>query len=518
MLSKIGPYQVTRQIGKGGMATVYQAHQAKLDRHVAVKVMHEFFVQDQDFLTRFEREARIVASLDHPNIVPIYDYDEFDHKPYLVMKHIDGMTLKDLLRKTTLRTESILQLLTPIADALTYAHAQGVLHRDVKPSNILIDQEGHPYLTDFGLARMVAQGESTMSADTMLGTPHYISPEQAKGLTNLTSRTDVYSFGIVLYELVTGRVPFMADSSFAIVHEHIYSPPPSPSEINPKITPEVEDVLLKALEKNPDDRYATPNALIGDYQRALHGARVEARPVRQQTKAQRDAPPPNRIPAPMNTHDEDDKDEGVFSEVKHDLREAGEEVRAAFREIRQAFGANNNRKMPRPGAKWMNDGPEGSGFYTEDDLRQYENENLDADTRIRRRVERKLKARRELREHVTIYITVNLLLWVIWAATGASAFPWPLIVMGSWGIGIAGNFIEYYNRYGRGYERERETLEREVERERRRFYGEDSKAKRKIKNDDEAAGSIRLTEDGELSESFINEITGEGQQERGGSV
>ncbi|MDX1994886.1 MAG: serine/threonine-protein kinase [bacterium] len=196
---QVGQYEIRQQIGAGGMALVYKAYHARLDRYVAIKVLHQTHLQNDAFRARFEREARIVARLEHPNIVPIYDYSEIGTQPYLVMKFIEGRTLRDVLRERQLSTEEVLQLMTPMAQALDYAHQQGVLHRDIKPSNIIIDGRGIPYLTDFGLARLAQAGESTMSADMMLGTPQYISPEQASGKTELDSRTDIYSLGVVLY-------------------------------------------------------------------------------------------------------------------------------------------------------------------------------------------------------------------------------------------------------------------------------------------------------------------------------
>lgn len=266
----VGQYRIIKTIGSGGMATVYLAEHEKLDRQVAIKIMHDSFSKDVAFRARFEREAQIVAKLDHPNIIPVYDYSDIDGQPYLIMKYIDGISLRQHLRKSPLLSiDEIFRLMNPIADALTYAHNHGILHRDIKPSNIMLDKQNTPYLADFGLARIALAGESTLSQDMILGTPQYISPEQAKGVKAIDGRADVYSLGIVLYQLFVGDVPFAADTPFAIIHDHIYRPIPKPSEINPELSEAVEAVLVKALQKKPEDRYETANDLIAALQTAL---------------------------------------------------------------------------------------------------------------------------------------------------------------------------------------------------------------------------------------------------------
>ena len=217
----VGAYRIVEKLGQGGMATVFKAYHPSLDRYVAIKVLHPAFQEDVNFLARFQREARIVAKLDHPNIVPIYDFAEHRGDPYLVMRFIEGQTLKARLQCGPLDTAEIRRVIDAVGSALAYAHQQGVLHRDIKPSNVILTPEGQVYLTDFGLARMAEGGESTLSRDMMVGTPQYIAPEQAKGETSLDARTDVYSLGVVLYELLVGRVPFQADTPYAVVHDHI---------------------------------------------------------------------------------------------------------------------------------------------------------------------------------------------------------------------------------------------------------------------------------------------------------
>ncbi len=274
----IGPYQITKQLGRGGMATVYQAYHPALDRYVAIKGMHVAFSEDPNFLARFQREARVVAKLEHPNIVPIYDFAEHGGQPYLVMKYIEGDTLKARLGKGPLTQPELIRIVESIGGALDYAHRQGILHRDIKPSNVLLSPDGGIYLTDFGLARIAQAGESTLSADMMLGTPQYISPEQAIGATHLDEGTDIYSFGIMLYELVVGQVPFSADTPYSIVHDHIYTPLPLPRLRKADVPEPVERVLLKALAKKRADRYETVAQLVDAFKKGIAGLELPLTP------------------------------------------------------------------------------------------------------------------------------------------------------------------------------------------------------------------------------------------------
>jgi tetratricopeptide (TPR) repeat protein len=257
------------------MATVFKAYHANLDRYVAIKVLHRVFKEDPNFEKRFQREAKVIAKLEHPSIVPVYDYSEHEGNSYLVMRFIEGKTLKARLGSGPLGPGEAVALVDKVGDALTYAHNRGVLHRDIKPSNIMLDDDGGVFLTDFGLARMAQAGESTLSQDTMLGTPAYMSPEQARGDRDLDARTDIYSLGVVLYEITVGRVPFSADTPYAVIHDHIFTPMPPPRSINPSVPEEVERVLLKALAKEQDDRYASANELADAFATAVKAAGPE---------------------------------------------------------------------------------------------------------------------------------------------------------------------------------------------------------------------------------------------------
>ncbi|NCP86988.1 MAG: hypothetical protein CO094_11490 [Anaerolineae bacterium CG_4_9_14_3_um_filter_57_17] len=270
--ASVGPYRILEQLGQGGMATVYKAYHASLDRYVAIKVLHQAFLEDPSFLARFQREARLVARLEHPNIVPIYDYAEHEGQPYLVMKYIDGETLKARLQRGRLTPDELERIIDQVGAGLAYAHKQGILHRDIKPSNVILASDGNIYLADFGLARIAQAGESTLTSDMVLGTPQYISPEQALGKKDLDEGTDIYSFGVMLYEMTTGRVPFSADTPFSVIHDHIYTPLPLPTSINPNLSADVERVLLKSLSKEREDRYADVPAFVEDFKQAWSGS------------------------------------------------------------------------------------------------------------------------------------------------------------------------------------------------------------------------------------------------------
>ena len=264
----VGPYRIVEQLGQGGMATVFKAYHAALDRYVAIKVMHPAFKEDPNFLARFQREARVVARLEHSNIVPVYDYAEHNGAPYLVMKFVEGETLKAKLARGPISLTEAVKIVETVGTGLDYAHKQGILHRDIKPSNVMLAADGNVYLADFGLARIAQAGESTLSSDSLLGTPHYMSPEQAKGVKELDAGTDIYSLGVVIYELVVGRLPFSADTPFAIIHDHIYTPLPMPHDVNPSVPEAIERVLLKALAKERADRYPDVAAMVAAFRDA----------------------------------------------------------------------------------------------------------------------------------------------------------------------------------------------------------------------------------------------------------
>ena len=276
----LGKYRIIENLGSGGTAEVYKAYQPGLDRHVAIKVLHPFLADEKDFLTRFQREARVVATLRHPNIVQVYDFDfdAEDNAYYMVMECVDGPSLKTRLQDMAqedqrLPLEETIRVVAAVANALDYAHQHGMVHRDVKPANIMFAQDGQVILTDFGIAKMLNVTGLTASG-AMVGTPAYMAPEQGMGQAG-DERADIYSLGVVLYELVTGHLPFDADTPLGVVLKHINAPLPPPTTLNPNLSPSIEAVITRALAKDPNNRYQTANEFASDLERAMAGQPIE---------------------------------------------------------------------------------------------------------------------------------------------------------------------------------------------------------------------------------------------------
>ena len=264
---QLGPYQIVSAVGEGGMAAVYKAYQPAMDRYVALKILPRHFASDPQFIARFQREAKLLAKLQHPHILPVHDFGEADGFTYIVMPFVESGTLTDLLTGQPLSLSQIRNLIPQVGTALDYAHARGLIHRDVKPSNILIDESGNCLLTDFGLAKMV-EGTAVLTASgAIMGTPAYMSPEQGLG-QKLDGRSDIYSLGVILYEMASGHTPYSAETPMAVVIKHINDPLPPPRTVNPALPEAVERVILKALAKQPQDRYET----AGNFVRALQSA------------------------------------------------------------------------------------------------------------------------------------------------------------------------------------------------------------------------------------------------------
>ena len=266
-----GKYRVIREIGSGGMAHVYRAINMSSRKVVAVKMLKEEYLNDTEFLRRFDREARASLELSHDNIVRAYGVGEDNGVPYIVLEYVEGKTLKELIEESPnghLSVQQSIGICSQILDALSYAHAHGIIHRDVKPQNVIVTNRGKAKLADFGIAREVTASTVTFSGKNVIGSVHYISPEQAKGLP-ATEESDIYSTGISLYEMLTGTVPFIGDTTVSTALMHLSNQPEPPRDLNPSIPPALNDIVLRALEKEPDMRYASAKLMRSDLIRSL---------------------------------------------------------------------------------------------------------------------------------------------------------------------------------------------------------------------------------------------------------
>jgi len=270
---KFDHYLLTKEIGRGGMATVFLATDTLTQEKVAIKVLSPSISGDSRFVRRFQRESSLLSQLEHPNIVSVVDFGESQGMIYMVMPYVEGDTLQDRIDAGAVTDEQREKWIRQIAWALDFAHHRGIIHRDVKPSNVMIDPSDNALLTDFGLAR-ATEGTSTLTGSMLLGTPAYISPEQGKG-EPVDERSDQYSLGVILYQLAAGRLPFESDVPMGTVLMHIRDPVPRPSRFNPDISPAMERVILKSLAKDPEFRYPTVGALHEAYRAALEGAAME---------------------------------------------------------------------------------------------------------------------------------------------------------------------------------------------------------------------------------------------------
>ncbi|MHB8870465.1 MAG: Stk1 family PASTA domain-containing Ser/Thr kinase [Thermoleophilia bacterium] len=275
-------YEIIRKLGAGGMAEVYLAHDRHLGRDVALKVLQSRFADDEQFVERFRREASSAAGLNHPNIVQIYDRGQAEGTYYIAMEYLEGRSLKDIIvRFAPLRADHLISITTQILEALRFAHRKDVVHRDIKPQNIIVDDEGRVKVTDFGIARA---GSATSMTETgsILGTAHYLSPEQAQG-GHSEAASDLYSLGVVMYEMATGALPFTGDNPVAIAMRHVNEAPTPPHQLAPDVPENIERIILRALAKRPEQRYLTAAAFLEDLYRTQRGESV--------------APPPPFLPA-----------------------------------------------------------------------------------------------------------------------------------------------------------------------------------------------------------------------------
>ncbi len=273
-----GRYELRSQIARGGTAHVYLAHDILLDRPVALKVLYPELSTNNSFVERFRREAQAAANLSHPNIVQIFDWGESENTYFIVMEYIDGEPLSSIIRtQSPIAADQAAAVAADIAKALGYAHRHGVIHRDVKPGNVLITQDGQVKVTDFGIARAIGADEQVTQTGLVMGTATYFSPEQAQGL-EVDGRSDIYSLGVVLYEMVTGRAPFTGETPVAIAYQHVREQPTAPRTINPAIPSALEAIILQAMAKLPADRFRSADEMRADLDRFVRGQTVLAQP------------------------------------------------------------------------------------------------------------------------------------------------------------------------------------------------------------------------------------------------
>jgi serine/threonine protein kinase len=256
---KFGRYEIKAEIGRGGMATVYHAYDPRFEREVALKVLPREMLHDPQFRTRFEREAKTVAMLEHPAIVPVYDFGEEEGQPYFVMRYMTGGALTDRMKQGPMTIAEVARLVDRLAPALDDAHARGIIHRDLKPGNILFDQFGEPYISDFGIAKIAAT-QTNVTGSAILGTPAYMSPEQAQG-EGIDGRSDIYGLGVILFELLSGQQPYHGDTPMSVVVKHITDPIPHILDVKPDLPPALEAVIEKAMAKDREERFPTVKAL-----------------------------------------------------------------------------------------------------------------------------------------------------------------------------------------------------------------------------------------------------------------
>ncbi len=264
----LGQYTILEEIGRGGMATVYKARQQSVNRVVAVKVLPPHFLHDPGFLERFTREVDVASHLEHPHILPIYDYGEADGVPFITMRFLGGGSMAQLVRRGIPTIEWIRKPFMQVAQGLDYAHQEGVIHRDLKPGNIMLDEHNNAYLADFGIARVFG---SNLTGSMIIGTPAYMSPEQANGLP-IDSRSDIYALGIVLFELITGREPFQAETPMALLLKHINEPMPPLRDFRQGVPDLVEDVIAKSTDKEPDERYSSATEMAEAFDEAVRSS------------------------------------------------------------------------------------------------------------------------------------------------------------------------------------------------------------------------------------------------------
>ncbi len=266
-----GRYEIRSELGRGGMATVFHAYDPSFERDVAIKVLPPAFLHDPQLRARFEREAKMIASLEHPAIVPVYDFGEEGGQPYIVMRYMAGGSLADRLQQGALSLEETSRVISRLSPALDAAHARGIVHRDLKPGNVLFDQYGNAFLSDFGIARLQQQDSATLTGSAIVGTPAFMSPEQIQGEKTIDGRSDIYALGVLVYQMLTGQAPYQADTPAKVMLMHLLEPVPHVLDARSDLPAGCDQVIQKAMAKSPDDRYQTAGEMAAALEAALRG-------------------------------------------------------------------------------------------------------------------------------------------------------------------------------------------------------------------------------------------------------
>lgn len=266
---QIDGYEIMRKLGQGGMAQVYLAREISLDREVAIKVLPAYLVEREDLRKRFRREAKTIAKLAHRSIVPVYDYGEGNKGPYLSMRYMQGGSLADKLENGQLSLSDAVKIIDRLADGLDKAHKNGVIHRDLKPGNILFDDDGMAYLADFGIVKLTNPDTSITPTDGLVGTPSYMSPEQVEGEAKIDGRSDIYALGVILFEMLTGALPYQAATPYKLAMKHVFAPLPLILQVNPSLPAACDAIIKKAMAKKPKARYQTAQAMVDDLKQAV---------------------------------------------------------------------------------------------------------------------------------------------------------------------------------------------------------------------------------------------------------
>jgi serine/threonine protein kinase len=430
----VGQYTLKEQLGAGGMGVVYKGFQPTLEREVAIKILPPLMASQEGYIERFTREARTAAGLEHAHIVPIYDYGTQQELSYVVMRMLTGGSLAQRMQQRVKDNlplpapSEVSQMLKEIASALDYAHSRGVVHRDIKAGNIMFDSHGNAYLVDFGIAKLLDNMGLTGSG-LAVGTPTHMSPEQWRG-DEITPSTDQYALGVVIYELISGKLPFESSTAYALMNKHLNEPPTPLHVVRPDLPMELEAVLTQVLEKEPQFRYPTVTAFAEAFEKAIVASDTkstqfftfEVRPL----KLKPDGELPSAFAAQMaGAKAASDNTPTSYSGIQSNQPKAKNEYKA------------KNQPLPI-------DAPE---------LKQ-----------LRKTVERRINKRREMAMHIAAYVVVIPALWTVWAISGSDSTPWPAFVMFGWGAGLVAHAIEMFFESAKGDEMRALEFGRELDR------------------------------------------------------